>query len=329
LILVEILRCASLTQDDKLTLFFVSFLYNLSQVRKRNLVRGAAEVANHFEVFAFFFQVLQVLEGECGKRSHSAFAAARAMGNRIDFFYDVDFVGAAQLVQEFIQVKAFGRVHVAELGQVLDNDFNQVNVLVFQVREGFDIETGSVVQLARVFFIEGGFDTHGRADLFRLQQVGGEVLAHRHGGSFDNAFVDALALLVQLDHAHTLGNQGRFVSAHGLEFWLRNHGADQALRRGVRLHQRDFARESGGEAYGTRELERSAQKDACDGVFGQKLEGEPLGIVFFADFVHRRSQVDDNQAEGRFFARSADNTVLEVHMGKFSKMKKNESFSVK
>ena len=312
MILVEILRCASLTQDDKLTLFF-PFLNNFSQIRKRNLVRGAAEVANHFEVFAFFFEVLQVLERERCKRCHGAFAAAGAVGLRVDFFHDIDFVGAAQLVQEFVQVKAFGRVHVAELRQVLDDDFDQVDVLVFEVGEGFDVETGGVVELARVFFIEGGFDAHGRADLFGLQKVGGEVLTHRYCGSLDNAFMDALALFVQLDDADTLRNEGGLVTANSLEFRLRNHGAHQALRRGVRLHQRDFARKAGGKAHGARELQRSTQENACDGVFGQKLQGEPLGVVFFADFVHRRGQVDDNQAEGRFFARSADNAVLEIH----------------
>jgi hypothetical protein len=35
--------------------------------------------------------------------------------------------------------------------------------------------------------------------------------------------------------------------------------------------------------------------------------------MLLADFVHRRGQVDDNQAEGRLLARSADNAVLEIH----------------
>ena len=51
----------------------------------------------------------------------------------------------------------------------------------------------------------------------------------------------------------------------------------------------------------------------------RKLEGEPLCVVLLADFVHRRGQVDDNQAEGRLFARSADNAVLEIHGHKCSK----------
>lgn len=35
--------------------------------------------------------------------------------------------------------------------------------------------------------------------------------------------------------------------------------------------------------------------------------------MVFADFVHRRSQINDNQAEGRLFARSADDAVFEIH----------------
>ena len=292
---------------------FLSFVDDGAQIRKRNLVRGAAEVANHFEVLAFFFKVLQVLERERGERCHGAFAAAGAVGLRVDFFHDINFVGAAQLVQQFVEVKTFGCVHVAELRQVLDDDLDQVDVLVFEVGEGFDVETGGVVELARVFFIEGGFDAHGRANLFGLQKVGGEVLAHGYGGSLDNAFVDALALFVQFDDADTLRNQGGFVTANRLEFRLRDHGAHQALWRGVRLHQRDFARETGGKAHCARELERCAQENACDGVFGQELEGETLCVMLLADFVHRRGQVDDNQAEGRLLARSADNAVLEIH----------------
>ena len=294
------------------TLFF-PFLYNLSQVRNRNLVRGAAEVASHFEVLAFFFEVLQVLERECCKRCHGAFAAAGAVGLRVDFLDDVDIVGAAQLVQELVEVKAFGRIHVLELRQVLDDDFDQVDVFVFEVGEGFDVETGGVVQLARVLGVKGGLDANGGADLFRLQQVSGQVLSHGYRRSLDDALVDPLALLVQLDYADALGNQGGLVTAHGGKFRLRDHGTHQALGRRVRLHQRDFAAKTGGQRHGSRKLQRGAQKNACDGVFGQELEGKTLCVVLLADFVHRRGQIDDNQAEGRSLARGADNAVLEIH----------------
>ena len=161
--------------------------------------------------------------------------------------------------------------------------------------------------------VEACFDTHGRTDLFGLQKVCGKVLAHRNGWRFNDAFVNALAEFVQLDDSHMLRDKSGFVCSNGLEFVLRNHRADEAHRRGVGLDFCDFATIRRGVRNGSCKFEACAQKNACDGIFGQQLESKALGVVVPSNFVHGCGQIDHDKAERRFLACRTDYPVFEVH----------------
>ena len=303
-----------------ISFLIVSFLNERLQIRRRDCVAGAAEVADNVQVLVLAAQFLQVLERERGKRGEHAVLAARAERLRVYFAHDFDIVRSAELVQEFVEVESLVcLVHVVELRQVLHDDFDEVDVLLFEVGESFDVETGSIVQLARVLHVELSLDAHRRTDLFGLEQIHREVLAHRHGRRLDDAFVDALAELVQLHDAYVLRDEGGFVCPDGLEFCLRNHRTDKTHRRRIGLNFRDFATERGGERDCPGKLQPCTEEYACNGVFGKQLESKSLGVMMAANFVHGRCQIGHDKAKWRFFARRADDSVFEIHATKFSK----------